>query len=249
MPDDIVIDLSNWRELAENKPGVKILAKIPTGFLDTTIAYFKYPLNNAIGPIAANEFIASRLAEKLELPVMKTFLKEFEGKKGVITHMAHGEPNMWRHFPYKADVERTLNDYEKLGKVIVFDVFILNTDRNPDNFLYSRIGKRKYDYYLIDHALSLYGGNQQPNDYNAFKFSQMIQMTELRQIFNKKFDFFKSYIKEISEIDDVFITDLVNKVPVDYLSEGQKNSIKDLLIHRRNMLYNEFEVFCKNIQW
>lgn len=249
MPDDAIIDTNNWRELGENKPGVKILGKVPTGYLDTGIGYFKYPLSDSVDPIAANEFIASHLALKLDLPVMKTFFKEFEGKKGILIHMAYGEPNMWQHFPYKNDVERTLNDYESLGKVVVFDVFIYNTDRKSDNFLYSRIGKRKYDYYLIDHALSLYGGSLQPNDYNAFNFGQMVQMSEFRNLFNKGLGFFKPHIDEILKIDDVFIIDLVNKIPQDYLTEGQKNSTKDLLIKRRDLLYNKFEEFCKNIQW
>lgn len=247
---DNIINQENWMQIDEKKQGVKILCKIPQGYADAQLAYFKYPLNNSMGPIAANEFIAAKLAEKLDLPVNKTFFKEFEGKKGFLTLATPGQPNMWRQFPYKEDVEHTVNDYESLGRVIIFDIWILNTDRNPDNIMYTKIGRnKKFDYYLIDHAHSLYGPNPQPNDYNSYNFSSMIQIPELRDLLKKGIDFFQQHINDLKQVDNIFIIDLLNSIPGDYLVAGQKNAIKDLLIHRRDQIEEKLNTFLTNVVW
>ncbi len=42
--------------------------------------------------------------------------------------------------------------------MFIFDVWILNIDRNSRNIVLYPTGKQnKYDFYLIDHGLSLYG--------------------------------------------------------------------------------------------
>lgn len=244
------INQEQWVQIEEKKAGVKILCKIPEGLADARVAYFKYPLNENMGPIAANEFIAAKLAEKLDLPVNRTFFKEFEGKKGFLTYGTPGQPNMWRQFPYKEDLERTINDFESLGKVIIFDIWILNTDRNPDNILYTKLGRnRKFDYYLIDHAHSLYGPSSQPADYNSFDFGNMVQIPELRKLFDRGIDYFQEHIEAVKNIDDIFILDLLNTVPEDYLVAAQKNSIKDLLFQRRDTIQDKFNAFINNISW
>lgn len=247
--DDQIINTSNWMFLKENKTGVKILSSIPVGYTDATHAYFKYPIANPTGPICANEFIAARLGQKLELPINKTQFKNFDGIDGVLIEKSPGEVNMWRNFPFKDDLARTLDSFDLLIKTVVFDIFIENLDRNPDNIIYSRIRNKKYDFYLIDHSISLYGSSPQPLDYNAFPFSSMVQIEELRKLFNKGFDIFKGDIQKITELDDVYITELVNSVPENYLSSAQKNSIKDLLINRKSMIYNKIETFCNNVTW
>lgn len=246
---DDIYDSGNWVQLAENKPGVKILARIPSGNNDTGIAYFKYPSSPDVGPIAANEFIASKLAEKLGLPINKTLFKEFEGVKGVLVNNTPGEANIWRQYPFKKDIERTLHNAERLSRVVVFDVFILNTDRSPDNFVYTRLNKGKYEFYLIDHAHSLHGPSQQALDYNAFNFSSMVQIEEFKNFFEKGFDHFRPHIEDIQNIEDPEIVDIVNSVPSDYLTDAQKNTVKDLLINRKGMLYNKFETFCSSPTW
>ncbi len=247
---DDIVNQENWMQIDEKKQGVKILCRIPQGYADAQLGYFKYPLSENMGPIAANEFIAAKLAEKLELPVNKTYLKEFEGKKGFLTFATPGQPNMWRQFPYKESMEHTLNDYESIARVVVFDIWILNTDRNPDNLMYTRIGKsKKFDYYLIDHAHSLYGPNAQPNDYNSYNFSSMVQIPEFRELFKKGIEFFQKHIEVLKQIDNIFIIDLLNTVPGDYLIAGQKNAIKDLLIYRKDHLEEKFKVFLGNVVW
>lgn len=242
-------DSGNWVQLAENKQGVKILAKVPSGNNDTGTAYFKYPTSPDIGPIAANEFIASKIAEKLGLPVNKTLFKEFEDKKGILVSNTPGEANIWRQYPFKGDIERTLNHADMLSRVIVFDVFILNTDRNPDNLIYTKLGRGRYEFYLIDHAHSLHGPSQQSPDYNAYNFPSMVQIEEFRKIFEKGFDNFKPHIEEVKKIENPELVELVNSVPSDYLTDAQKNTVKDLLINRKDMLYNKFETFCSSPSW
>lgn len=247
---DDVINQESWMQIEEKKQGVKILCRIPQGYADAQLAYFKYPLNENMGPIAANEYIAAKLAEMLDLPINRTFFKEFEGKKGFLTFATPGQPNMWRQFPYKEDIEHTLNDFENLARLILFDIWILNTDRNPDNLMYTKIGRsKKFDYFLIDHAHSLYGPNPQPNDYNSYNFGSMIQIPELRNLLQKGFTFFKEHIDDIKNVDNISIIDLLNTIPEEYLKAGEKNAIKDLLIHRRDQLEEKFSEFLANPNW
>ena len=247
--DPDIVNLDNWTELAERKQGVKTLAKIPEGNNDAQIAYFKYPLNPNGGPIAANEYIAAKIGERINLPVPRVQFKEFSGQKGAIIYKVPGDTNVWRLYPYKSDIPRTLNGYELLTKAIIFDVFVFNTDRNPDNLMYSRIGKKNFDFYLIDHAHTLYGPNAQPANHSDYSFSTLIQIPELRELFSQGFAAFQSHVREVQEIEDTFFIDLVNSVPVDYLNDGQKSSIKDLLFHRKKEMYNKIEEFCGAVHW
>lgn len=247
--DNSVTNNSDWMFIKENKQGVKLLTSIPTGYTDATHAYFKYPVANPAGPICANEFIAAKLADKIGLPINKTQFKNFDSIDGVLIEKSPGEVNMWNSFPFKNDLERTLENFNLLPRIVVFDVFIGNMDRNNDNIIYSRIGKRKYDFYLIDHSIGLYGPNPAPQDYNAFPFGSMVQIAELRNIFNNGFDNFKPDIKLITDLDEVYLTELVNSVPENYLTPAQRNSIKDLLIIRKKLVYTEIEKFCNNITW
>ncbi len=105
-------DKRDWLQLVENKSGVKTLAIVPQGSVASEIGYFKYPRNEKVGPIVANEFIAYKIGEELKFPVSKIFFKEFAGLKGAISIKAPGGPSMWRHFPHKKDLNNTLEDYE-----------------------------------------------------------------------------------------------------------------------------------------
>ncbi|WP_025025831.1 HipA family kinase [Caldalkalibacillus mannanilyticus] len=123
--------------------------------------YFKYttPQNEQFcGPLIANEYIAYRLGKKINLPMASVKKVRIKGKAGIISlekkqtplynwaQLSKQHPNIFDH----------LHRPKRLLKMFVFDVWIANIDRNNRNIILYPTNKG-YDFYLIDHGLSLLG--------------------------------------------------------------------------------------------
>jgi hypothetical protein len=248
MPNLILEPINNddWIQIgSEKKSGVLNLAKIPSHVGDVGTAWFKYRLNNSVGPIPANEYIASCLGNLLNLPVAKIQFKEFEGRDGVLSFIVAPEPYTWSQFPYKEDIAAYIQDFDMLAYMLVFDVFINNVDRNPDNLLYSRatMNRRKYHFHLIDHGHSLWGPGTEPST-NDFRFEQHIMLEELRKLFNHGLEFFEPALNNVKNISTEQIQQIIEAVPEKYLTDQQKQHTKELLLSRQEKIYNEFETYC-----
>lgn len=122
------------------------------------------------GPMVVNEIVAAALARRLGLPIAGLELATIVGPQGrvqrglVSMRAATGTVVPWRYAPghVKADPARYINRLDVLAGVAVYDAWISNYDRYlGDNLiLWRKPGEIKYDWYLIDNALGLYGAPQ-----------------------------------------------------------------------------------------
>ena len=232
-----------WQEIQERKPGVKILARISG---TPTIAYFKYRANDDVGPVNGNEFIAYQLAEKVGLPVPKTDFLKFGERLGTVSFMVPGDANLWSVFPHKNALEYSLAEFGELGLLVVFDLWIYNIDRHQDNLMYSKIaGEEKYRFFAIDHGHSLYGASKSPPvNFGDFNLDNLVRIQEFRELFSKGFDFFGHYVEKVAGIKDYDIVEIVNSVPREFMGDGEKKVVIDMLIQRQKALPEVLQSFC-----
>lgn len=242
------INTDAWTQYGpERKSGVLNLVRDSNDVGQIMACWFKYPQSNDSGPIPANEFIACKLGELLDLPVAKIQFKDLAGKKGSISLSVAPEPLKWANFPYKSKLQVYLDNYDVLSQIIAFDVWTNNQDRNADNLLYSQAEqrKKKYKLHLIDHGHAIYGPSSQPTPKEAFSFNTHVLLPELSGLFSHGIDFFRGAIEEIQHIKDEQIHAIIDLVPEGYMTQEQKDYVKNMLSYRRDKLYNEIEEECK----
>lgn len=234
-----------WTQVGpEKKQGVLNLVRDTGDVATVTVSWFKYRLSDDNGPIPANEFIASKLGILLDLPVAKIQFKEFDGKMGSLSFSVAAEPYKWAQFPFKANIPAYIEEYELLAHILVFDVFINNLDRNPDNLIYESTRRRKYRLHLIDHGHSLLGPSSSPTPKEIFSFDQHVMIQELKELFDHGIDFFKDALTKVQNISEAQIDEILTFVPSNYLDGIQRVAIKDMLLYRRDNIYNEVELYC-----
>lgn len=238
----------DWIQIGqEKKSGVLNVVKNSSDVADISVAWFKYRTTEEAGPIPANEFISSKLGRLLNLPVAKIQFKEFAGHHGTLSFSVATEPYKWAQFPYKSNLAAHIFNYDLLADILVFDVFINNLDRNPDNLIYSKVSttRNKYDLHLIDHGHCLLGPSQQPTPNDNFNFDQHIQIPEFKELLTNGMDFFHDAINRISNtVTEAEIDRIMSEIPEQYLNEEQKNHTKAMILYRKEKLYNEYETKC-----
>lgn len=242
------INTDDWVQIGEEKKsGVLNVVKNTSDVGDISVAWFKFRVNDDVGPIPANEFICSKLGKILNLPVAKIQFKEFAGRHGTLSFSVATEPYKWAQFPYKSSLAAHVFNYDLLAEILVFDVFINNLDRNPDNLIYSKASttRNKYELHLIDHGHCLLGPSQQPTANDNFNFDQHIQIPEFKELLNNGMDFFHDAInKVVNTITEAEIDRIMAEVPTQYLTDEQKTQAKAMLLYRKEKLYNEYETKC-----
>ena len=110
--------------------------------------------------MAADEYIASRLAKEFGLTGVDLELAKINGQVGIVS-LKHPSSTLcdWNAMSsrYSNPIAHVVRPH-RLLKVFVFDVWIANIDRNGRNIIFYPVGRRgQYDFYLIDHGLSLLG--------------------------------------------------------------------------------------------
>lgn len=252
--DDInypVINTDNWLQpTGEKKAGVQMLTRVPDDINGMAVAYFKYPPEGQNGPVSANEYICSKIGRKIGLPTAKVQFREFDGKHGVLSFLVDVEPTPWNQVPTKIKNAMPLYfyDFKLLAKMLVFDVFINNIDRHGDNFMISRVSpqEEKYKFHLIDHGHALLGPSAEHTQ-NTFNFNQHIMLQELNELKTKGIKFFNKALKDVTDLSEMDINQIIDQVPDTYLTNEDKIAAKSMLLERQQKIYNEFSMYIGNI--
>jgi hypothetical protein len=211
------------------------------------MGYFKIPKRNSyrhIGPLLANEMICNKLAKVLGLPVAKTQFMHIRGRLGVLS-MAKPQGRLQRWREYAKSREKPFKDMShsrRLDKTFVFDIWVCNIDRNDKNIIVYRNGM-KYDFYLIDHELSLLGAVRYENKpwysgywdnvrgytrgYKPALLPYMKSRSEL-----------KPYVRFIQHLPVKTIDAVVDRVPSIMMSRKDKVLTKKILLRRRKRLHD-----------
>lgn len=204
--------------------------------------FFKFK-ERTYGPIAANERLAYELGSLLELPVAGIQFLTWDGMEGVVSHRIPGhEPLEWRFLPEqaKAALPDTFENGEILPMVGIFDAWITNYDRHPDNLMFSRTDNGKYMFYIIDHGLAFLGqtdkfANSSWNDSAWLDMEKFLRIAEIRTLMLRSQSTVE-FTRRIQGIADNEISNLVDGIPENYLARDERNLTARLLIDRKMKL-------------
>jgi hypothetical protein len=218
--------------------------------------YFKFATSETqkyIGALAATELIAYRLANVLNLPAAKVKFVRVGKQLGAVSLIKPVQPLYhWRQL--NSRILHHIPDYiinpERLLKTFVFDIWICNFDRHGGNIIVYPVDQ-KYDFYLIDHGLSLAGALQR----TRFRWDHPFwdQKASFKQFYLKgtrnyirSYEQLEPYVREIQNIEFknkgeknipvTTITSIIDSIPHLILSSETKTILKKFLFHRQQKL-------------
>ncbi|MET3288886.1 UNVERIFIED_CONTAM: hypothetical protein ABID98_001456 [Brevibacillus sp. OAP136] len=216
--------------------------------------YFKFAtLEQAYysGPLIANEWIAAKLATRLGLPSAELQLATVVGPDGIAhigvvsVSVQANEVVMWRQLPeeIRLHAKRHIKHVDLLRMVVVFDAWITNIDRaaGKNMILYRNSPDEAYDWYLIDHGLTLHGS---PHKWERHKWDepywqklwQFYHVSEGMARLTRRFAYLEPMIAKIEALGDEELAHLVNDVPHIACSEAERAFILRLLTERKGQI-------------
>ncbi|WCK52492.1 hypothetical protein PP175_13610 [Aneurinibacillus sp. Ricciae_BoGa-3] len=218
--------------------------------------YFKFSTPQSeryIGPLSGNELLAYQLASRLNLPSARVEAARIEGQLGVVS-LARAEHQLYKWTQMNKQIHHNIEKFvicpDRLVKMFVFDIWICNIDRHGKNLIVYPVGK-KYDFYLIDHGLSLLGAMQ----WQGFSWDHPHWDTVLGYNLNyvrglskyiRNYEQLDPYVKEIQHIPDHELEALVDSVPPIILSHENKKTVKLLLLSRQKKLHTIVQRWVKH---
>ncbi|MGO0061419.1 HipA family kinase [Brevibacillus fluminis] len=216
--------------------------------------YFKFATKEQAyysGPLIANEWIAAKLAARLGLPAAELQLATVAGPDGVArtgvvsVSVQAREVVMWRQLPeeIRQRAKRHIKHVDLLRMVVVFDAWITNIDRaaGKNMMLYRNNPDEPYDWYLIDHGLTLYGS---PHKWERHKWDEpywqklwkFYHVSEGMVRLTRRFAYLEPMIAKIEALGDEELTQLVHDVPHHVCSDAERAFILRLLIERKGQI-------------
>ena len=214
--------------------------KIETG-------YFKFiPVSKEhyVGPLLGNEYLAYRLAKELQLPVAKIVVAAINHQLGVVSIVKQGKkPIKWGYLKENVfwNLPRYIKGPERILEAFVFDTWICNIDRHSGNIMVYPTEK-KYDFYLIDHGLSLSGVLQwrkKPWNHPYWDHLVTYKPRYVKGLVHylRHYSQVAPYIKKIQSIPFRNIEEMVEDIPASLYTEEQKKVILNLLSYRQKNLH------------
>ncbi|MED0736353.1 hypothetical protein [Aneurinibacillus thermoaerophilus] len=251
--------MENWelvKKLSSRKKlgTVWLVRRSKSGQTETGYFKFSNPQNERyIGPLAGNELLAYHLASRLHLPIARVEAAKIKGQLGVVS-LARPEPKLYkwdqltRHIYH--NIPRFILRPERLLKMFVFDIWICNIDRHGGNLLAYPVGE-KYDFYLIDHGLSLLGAVQwQGFSWDHPHWDRVVGYNRnyVRGLskYIRSYEQLKPYVKVIQHIPYQELEKSVDSIPLTMLSHENKRTVKQLLLSRQKKLHTIVQQWIKD---
>lgn len=216
--------------------------------------YFKFATEDQwhySGPLIANEFIASHLATHLGFPVGELQEAVVPGPDGVHQHgvvsvvVPAQDVTTWGGAPSEVvqHPERFVYDVPLLSTLVVFDAWTANIDRatGKNIVLYRDHLSQKYRWYLIDHALAMYGApckwKDKPWDSRyweqIWKYHHvpkgLLKLQSTKQTL-------EPMIERIESLPNTVISDALSQVSRELLDDPGRVFTQRLLLQRRKRL-------------
>lgn len=210
----------------------------------TERGYFKYLAPGQkyfVGPLLGNEYLAYQLARLCNLPAAKIEITTLDGRLGVVSLEKPAEFIKWAFLKegFFHNLSYYLKDPDKLLETFVFDTWICNIDRHSGNLLAYPMGNgKKYDFYLIDHGLSLSGAMQWRQIPWYAPYWDSLATYKPRYArgllhYLQRYDQIEPYIKKIQKIPFKNIEELIEGIPSILYTPVEKMIVKKLLFYRQ----------------
>jgi hypothetical protein len=194
--------------------------------------------------VAANEFVAVRLADLVGLPVLDHRILEMEGQ----LFFGSGWMQQASFYPQiTEDLFKRCHNRQQAYELVVFDSWICNVDRHQENLVVRHIhGKAgsgdRHLLLLNDHSHCLIQPGQAPND-----LKRLLASTPANYI---RLDFVKTAITEPAKVrraidkmlavESEDIKGLTQSIPDEFLPDGGREIIEEFLFERRSRLRTLF---------
>ncbi|WP_369125202.1 HipA family kinase [Alicyclobacillus fastidiosus] len=190
----------------------------------------------------ANELICNRLAKLLGLPVATTKVATINGKVGVLSIANHSRKvRTWKQVLRKrSNLRKIIIKPKRLYKTFVFDVWVCNVDRSGNNIMVYSTGK-KYNFYLIDHELTLLGAvRYEERRWCSAYWDDVIRYTygykPILRSHGRDYSKLAPYVRTIRRIHPKTIRRVINSVPSRFISPGDKILTEKILLRPRRRL-------------
>ncbi|OEH86547.1 hypothetical protein BHU72_13135 [Desulfuribacillus stibiiarsenatis] len=221
--------------------------------------YFKFPTAKSkkySGPLSANEYIAYKLANLAKLPVATVELQTINEQLGTVSikHSANrllNWTNLYSQFNSK-NIFNHIYKPERLVKMFVFDIWILNIDRNNRNIILYRkaLDDRSsslnatniFNFYLIDHGLSLLGAiawkkrAATSTYWNRVAKYNNRYLNGLPTYLLKHKSLLRKYANMLQKIPNDHVSKIIEDTPDTLLTSHEKSLLKKFLINRKSLL-------------
>lgn len=193
--------------------------------------------------LLVNELITYRLAKRLHLNIPTVQYIKVQGRSGILS-IAHTASRLYNWNQYTNFVRNQpvsqLHNPNLLLKTFVFDIWVCNIDRHGGNLMVYKSGT-KYDFYMIDHGLTLLGALKNRRRYwnspywdNFNKYNNHL-LKGLRSYINS-YEQLSPHVHEIQQLSSQQIKLILNKIPPSLLSKQNRIVVGKLLLHRQNKL-------------
>lgn len=220
---------------------------------ETEHGFFKFIKEHNIpyaGPMVANEMIAKRLGERVEIPMHQLEYATVEDTDGIVSIVKKIDKSehMWR---WDELPEKTVMNIDKLFKrpkhlinMFVFDVWTCNTDRgtNKNIIVYKDGDEPRYQIYLIDHNHALHDANHkwEKRPYDDAYWDQIHRYyrcpTGVDKLVLLNREYVNKCIRRIQSVSEDEIKDIVWDIPKQYIEKKERKLIYKLLLHRQEKL-------------
>ena len=213
----------------------------------------KFPGNPQEEKALVNEFIASRLCEYLNLPIMNYKLinvKEENYKEEMRQEL---KPIIGTAFGTIYDdklltilnsemVANSQNNYDAI-KILIFDLLIGNYDRNKGNLMINSVTKK---LVMIDHT-HIFGLGTIWDEYqlprltklefdisylHEFNYMNIINSLKYDELF---YDELNKFIQNVKNIKREYVDNIMNDIPKDWkITEKEKELLLEYIMYRFN---------------
>ncbi len=221
----------------------------------------KYKENGQNLKTLANEFIAGKIAEKLELPSPKVYLVNLHpllvptippiNAVQISSGPHFGSEkldNVYSGPSIRALINKCIN-IQVFPEIILFDAALHNIDRNNDGNYILQSLTRGYNFCIIDHGhcfSNLWTVITLKGLYGLWSISYL---EEMYSTISSRAEFDKG-IQNIRDLDDSFVSNLVDETPPEWLPDpAERLAMKEYLIYQRgeieNMLLDNKKYFKK----
>lgn len=192
--------------------------------------------------VGANEIIAARLGALLNLPMLSYTVLELNGALFFATE--------WVATGYFDFMTRELlaqcQNRERVYDLVVFDAWLINTDRHARNLTARRIRERQSQSYIQmifgDHSHALLPPPRRPFHFVALvrePANRMMIIPFIRASIEDHSEL-SAAIAQIEAIPDDSIRTCVLMTPDSWLSSADKSLVTEFLINRRDALRASF---------
>lgn len=190
----------------------------------------KNPQESGFPHIIANEFICAQLAAELGLPVPECQVQWIGERAWFLSYYIRSEPFTYRKLLHC----RNIGDIPLL---LLFDLWVCNSDRWPANLLLSRPSDvpDAYEFVIIDHSHALWGEADVPQVSLDIDPRLCFDFTTLTEQITSNHEW-DSALSKLCGLNEIVITEVVDALPHAARGALDTNSLVEQLARRKEQL-------------